>query len=495
MLFVTKLGKFATMADLASYDIVIGLEIHVQLQTQTKVFSPEGYTTDEEPNGSISPVTLAHPGALPVTNHQIIAHAVKIGLATQCTINSPTQFARKNYFYPDLPKGYQISQAERPICEDGLITFPDEHGRLKTVSLERIHIEEDAGKSIHDQDPTYSWVDLNRAGTGLVEMVTRPELTSAADAAALVAEVRRTVRYLGISDANMEKGNLRCDANVSLKPKGRVKLGTRVEIKNLNSFSNLTKAIEVETLRQAQILDEGGSITQETRTFDVERKRTLQMRDKETADDYRYFPEPDLLPVVISEDTLSATQASLPTLPYKRFEDYFTQVGLPYNEAIFLAEEVGLSDYFEAVRALVKDDKLVANWVLGPVNAHLQTAAIDIDQFPIPAGSLAAMLQLHQNGLSNHLTREQLFPAMLAEPKQAPKALAQKMGLLDDQSDDEMLATIQEILQNHPKELDRYQKGQKKLMGFFVGQVMRALKGKGDPKQVNQLVKQALNQR
>lgn len=480
------------MSAKSTYDVVIGLEVHVQLQTQAKVFSPEGFLFGSDPNSFVSPVTMAHPGSLPVTNAQVIAHAVKMGLATNCRINSPTQFARKNYFYPDLPKGYQISQAENPICEDGSVTYPTEQGILQTVSLERIHVEEDAGKSIHDQSPAHSFVDLNRAGTGLIEIVTRPELTNAADAAAFLGEIRRTVRYLGISDANMEQGNLRCDANVSIKPTGQVKLGTRVEIKNLNSFSNLIKSIEVEVERQASILGEGGHIVQETRTFDVERKRTLPMRDKETADDYRYFPEPDLLPVVISEAEQEAIRREIPALPFERFQVYHTEVGLPYNEAMFLTEDIALSDYYEQVRAQVKDPKQAANWVLGPVNAYLQANEIAIRDFSLAPASLSQLILLIEKGLSNHLAREQVLPAMIKEPHKSPKAIAQELGLLESQSEDELLDVIKDIIAQHPAELARFQKGKKNLMGFFVGQVMRELKGKGDPKLVNQLVRKAL---
>ncbi|TAE50913.1 MAG: Asp-tRNA(Asn)/Glu-tRNA(Gln) amidotransferase subunit GatB [Bacteroidetes bacterium] len=482
-------------AHLIPYEPVIGLEVHIQLLTGSKFFSTEGFAFAAPPNHFVSPVTMAHPGALPSVNAECISHALTIGLATHCHIQRSCFFDRKNYFYPDLPKGYQLTQDRKPLCLDGYLEVPMPDGSLQRIRIQRIHMEEDAGKLLHDQEDKRSYVDLNRAGVGLVELVTYPDIRSAEEAGAMLAEIRRLVRYLGICDGNMEEGSLRCDANVSVRPAGEEKLGTRTEIKNLNSISFLVKAIQYETARQIREIGEGNQIRQETRTWDAARQITLPMREKESADDYRYFPEPDLQPLLIPQETLDQIRKTLPTLPAERFSDYHHRLKLSYNEALTLADQRSFSDYFETLRTLCSDEKSAANWMLGPVRTWLNEAGADIEAFPVPAAHFAAMLQMvSDGGISLHIAREQLFPAMLESPATPPAELAAKLGLLGSNGGDQLKEVIMSVMAEHPEEVARFRGGKKALMGFFVGQVMRKAQGKADPQQVNQWVADALSQ-
>ncbi len=475
------------------YEVVIGLEIHIQLATQSKIFAPEAFTFGKAANHQVSVVSMAHPGALPLTNSEAVYYAVKLGLAMGCPINSPAYFDRKNYFYPDLPKGYQISQDRRPICGPGKVSFPDREGSIKEVRIYHIHLEEDAGKSIHALSLHHSMIDLNRAGAGLVEMVTQPDLRSPDDAAALMMEMRRVVRYLNISDGNMQEGNLRCDANVSLRPQGQKEYGTRVEIKNINSFSFLSKALQFEIQRQAQLLDRGESIVQETRTYIPEKNRTSSMRDKETADDYRYFPEPDLPPVHVSTELQDEIRVSLPTLPSEKYREY-QNLGISHNEVLALIEEVNFSSYYERLLDLGVEAREAANWMLGPVKAYLNEKQIDTEAFPLSAKGLHALIRLMEEGkINRHIAREQIFPMLMKNPDLSPMKIAEDGGFLTEKDDDELMSLIWQVLEDHPEERDRFKEGQKKLRGFFVGKIMKASKGKADPKRVNELLEKAIS--
>ncbi|MEM7372188.1 MAG: Asp-tRNA(Asn)/Glu-tRNA(Gln) amidotransferase subunit GatB [Bacteroidota bacterium] len=476
------------------WQAVIGLEIHVQLNTRSKVFATEASGFQKNPNQHVSSISLAHPGALPSINQECLQLAVLMGLATNCKIHQHCHFARKNYFYPDLPKGYQLSQDQTPICYEGKLSFPLQDGSSSTIRIHQIHIEEDAGKSIHDQHPSQTFIDLNRAGVGLIEIVTEPDLRTAIQAGAAVAEIRRIVRYLGVSDGNMETGNLRCDANVSIMPVGNKEFGTRVEIKNINSISHVIKAIEHEIDRQIQWVEAGNSVIQETRTWNVDLQRTQPMRDKETADDYRYFPEPDLLPVFISDEDILASKARIPPLPAERFIRYHHTYGLPLNESMALIEDRTFSDYFESLLDLNQTPKASANWLLGSVRAHLNEHQLSIDEFVLQPAQLNTIIELIQSGqITHHAAKEQLLPAMIKQPQTAALELARELDLLIESKQNELEAAMDRLIEKFPNETARYRSGKKKLLGFFVGQLMREFKGKADPKEVNQVVRTKLH--
>ena len=475
------------------YEIVIGLEIHIQLLTESKVFATEAFAFGGNPNQYISPITLAHPGALPSINDQCIQHAIKLGLATHCQIATHTQFARKNYFYPDLPKGYQISQDRIPICADGYLDIRLPGGTYKRIGIERIHIEEDAGKSIHDQLEDASLIDLNRSGVGLVELVTHPELRSAEEAALFFSDMRTLVRYLEICDGNMEEGSLRCDVNISVMPKGTTAFGTRVEVKNINSITFVQKVVQYESRRQIARIESGLPIIRQTRTWNPASQQTQPMREKETADDYRYFPEPDLLPVVISAERMAALQQAIPELPYDLLKRYADEWKIPENEAKVLVSQKPLSDYFETLVKHVSDYRAAANWLLGPVKYYLNEQQISIQSFPITPPQLGALIELVRNGMISHTAaKEQLFPLLIASPTAAPLALAQAQNLLLESNISDLEQQMEELMTQFPEEVARYRKGKKGLVGFFVGQIMKKNKGKADPKEVNSVVRQKL---
>ncbi|MEM6633144.1 MAG: Asp-tRNA(Asn)/Glu-tRNA(Gln) amidotransferase subunit GatB [Bacteroidota bacterium] len=477
----------------SQYQPVIGLEIHIQLKTHSKIFSTEGFGFGNPPNHHISPITLAHPGALPFINEQAIHYAIKLGVAMNCEIRSHTFFDRKNYFYPDLPKGYQISQDRAPICMKGYLEiFVD--GAHKRVNLDHIHLEEDAGKSIHTGGSGFTQVDLNRAGTGLLEMVTEPDLRSAAEACAFATEIRKLARYLEVSEGDMEKGHLRCDANVSVMKHRATAFGTRVEIKNLNSISFMGKAIEHEIDRQIELLEKGGTVMRQTRTWVAEKGITAPMRDKETADDYRYFPEPDLLPVTVTKEQLEGIRASLPELPQSRMRRYQSEWKIPYNEATALVEDRALSDFFEALSQQQIPVKAAASWMLGPVKTVLNEKGIEIDAFPISVEVLSDLIALVDSGKITHdAAKKFVFPALLLEPHRPVEELAESLDVLVDTKGGELKAFIKELIQKHPEEVKRYLGGKKGLIGFFVGKVMKAFKGKADPKEVNKLLLEQLS--
>jgi aspartyl-tRNA(Asn)/glutamyl-tRNA(Gln) amidotransferase subunit B len=475
------------------YEAVIGLETHVQLATRTKIFSPAAAVFGEEPNSCADPLVLALPGTLPVLNRTVVQMAIRFGLAVGGHIRPRCRFARKHYFYPDLPKGYQISQFDEPIVEGGLIDFRL-HGERRQVRLTRIHLEEDAGKNIHGEAGT-SFVDYNRAGVPLCEVVSEPELRSADEAAEYLRAVRTLVRYLGISDGNMEEGSLRCDANVSIRPRGQKELGTKAELKNINSFKNVKDAIEHEIKRQIACLERGERIVQETRLWDAARGVSASMRSKEAAHDYRYFPEPDLPPVVTSAQDLAAARETLPELPENRFARYTGPLGLPAQDAGVLVAEKEIADYYDAAVAAAggpAHGKKIANWVINEVlgrvtDARLLAAA----EVPVPAVALAELYGLIDRGTLSGKQGKEVFGRMWQERRSAGQIVAAE-GMSQVSDTGALEEICQRVIAASPDEAGRFKNGQSKLMGFFVGQVMKETGGKANPKAVNEILTRLL---
>ncbi|CAN1577052.1 GatB Asp-tRNAAsn/Glu-tRNAGln amidotransferase B subunit (PET112 homolog) [Spirosomataceae bacterium] len=477
------------------YDIVIGLEVHCQLETESKIFASDSNKFGGEPNTHISVITLAHPGVLPKLNEKAVEYAIKLGLAFDCEINQFNFFDRKNYFYPDLPKGYQISQDKSPICWGGEVKFKIKKGKdfsNHTVKIHHIHMEEDAGKSVHDLEANNTCLDYNRAGTPLLEIVSEPCMTSPLEAASYLAEIRKMVRFLGIGDGNMEEGSLRADLNVSLKPKGSEKLGTKVEIKNMNSIRFLQKAAEYEIERQAAILDAGGIIIQETRSFDPEQGKTFGMRVKETMNDYRYFPEPDLAPIIISDEVLRTAKAKMPKLPYDLFETFSKDMGILEEHAYLLTEEKSLSDYFIETCNFTKNYKSVSNWILSNIKGYLNENNLEIGQFPVKPAKLAELIKNIDEGNISNSAAQVLMGLLITAPEGDILALAKSKNLIQSQDSDSMGVWIEEVLSENAQKVDEYKKGKKGLMGFFVGEVMKKSKGSADPKVLNTLLAEKL---
>jgi aspartyl-tRNA(Asn)/glutamyl-tRNA(Gln) amidotransferase subunit B len=474
------------------FEPVIGLEVHAQLKTHTKIFCGCSTRFGAEPNTQTCPVCLGMPGVLPVLNRAVVDFTLCMALATGCTVAPESRFARKNYFYPDLPKGYQISQYELPIAENGHIDI-NVDGRSQRVRIRRIHMEEDAGKLTHDPHRPVSRVDLNRTGVPLIEIVSEPDIDSPAAAGAYLRKLRAIVRYLGICDGNLEEGSFRCDANVSIRPEGASDLGTRTELKNLNSFRFVEKAIEYEINRQKDVLLDGGVIVQETRLWDSAHNQTFSMRGKEEAHDYRYFPDPDLLPLVIAPDWIERVRRSLPELPDARRDRFVERFGLPAYDAGVLTSDRELADYFEACLAEFPQPKQVGNWVMGPLLGLLNARAITIERSPIPAGELAGLLKLVDSGAISAKTAKTVFDEMAASGRTAAAIVAEK-GLSQISDETELEKVIQAVLERNPKEVEAFRGGKTKLMGFFVGEVMKATRGQANPKTVNELLRQKLNQ-
>ena len=476
------------------YELVVGLEVHAQLLTESKAYCAEANAYGDHPNTLVGPVTLGLPGALPVPNTHVVELAVRLGLACGCTIAPRMHYARKNYFYPDLPKGYQITQDTTPICTGGEIRIPHATLGEKVIKLTRIHMEEDAGKSIHDVDPFNTLVDLNRAGVPLVEIVSEPDIRSGQEAYDYLVEVRRLVRYLDVCDGNMEEGSLRCDANISLRPKGTTAFGTRTEVKNLNSFKNVQRAIEHEAQRQAAILDAGGTIAMETRTFDAAKGTTLGLRSKELAHDYRYFPEPDLQPLTVTEARKEAIRSAMPPLPRALREKYTAQLGLSAYDAAILTDDKDTALYYEAVITATPNAKAAANWVMGDVRSWVNGRGLTMKEFPIASARLASLVDLIDSGKISHtLASQKLFPLMLEHPGSAAE-LATAHGLLLDAGEDAIASAMRAAKDRYPDKVQAYRDGNKGLLGLFMGEVMKATKGKADPRNANELVKRMLDQ-
>ena len=475
-----------------SYQPVIGLEIHAQLQTNSKIFASDPVLFGQEANTLISPISLGHPGTLPKLNKKVVEYAIKMGLAIGSKIAPRQYFDRKNYFYPDLPKGYQITQDKTPICIGGSVLVHLKEGDKK-MEFHHIHLEEDAGKSLHEGDNPYSFLDYNRAGTPLIEMVTEPSIHSSEEAFALVSEVRKLVRYLGICDGNMEEGSLRADVNVSIRPVGTTTLGTKVEIKNMNSLRNIQRAIEHEIVRQTKVLNEGGTLIQETRTFDAHTGITHSMRVKETMNDYRYFPEPDLAPLEISEAWLQEIKAAMPLLPWEQEQKLVKEFGLPAYDAHFLADTREMAIYFEETASYSKAYKSISNWLMGPVKSHLNESNQSIVDFELSPKVLAEIIELVEKGtLTHNLAAHQLFPLAIQNPDKSPAQLVEQQGWLNAQSGDELVTWVQEAIAAYPDKVKEYQKGKKGLIALFIGEVMKKSRGTADPKRVNQVVSEEL---
>ncbi len=467
------------------FEPVIGLEIHVQMDTKTKLFCSCPVEFGAEPNSNVCPVCLGLPGSLPVINKRAVEFAIKAGLALNCKINTRSVFARKNYFYPDLPKGYQISQYEEPIAVNGWLEVGG-----KRVRIRRLHIEEDAGKNIHEGSKTF--VDLNRAGTPLMEIVTEPDIDSPQMAREFLEKLRNIMRYTGVSRADMEKGQLRCDINISIRPKGSKELGTRVEIKNVNSFRFVQKAIESEMERQIKLLLSGEKIVQETRTFDPSTGLTHTMRTKEEAEDYRYFPEPDLLPLVIPPQWLEEIKANMPELPEERYERFMKNYALDQYSARVLTDNKELGDFFEeSLKYYNQDPKLTANWLLNDLLGNLSEAGKDIECSPVSPQSLAELVKLiRENVLSSKLAKEVIKDMVLTG--KSPVQIVEEKGLKQVSDEGQIRSMIEEVLRENPKEVERFKAGEEKVFGFLVGQVMKKARGKANPQMVNRILKEML---
>lgn len=476
------------------YETVIGLEVHAQLLTNSKLFCGDSAAFGGEPNTHISPITLGHPGTLPKLNKKAVEYAIKMGLACHCEISRNNYFARKNYFYPDLPKGYQVSQHTTPVCIGGYVTI-QVAGIQKNIQLNRIHMEEDAGKSLHDVDPYNTAVDYNRAGVPLVEIVTEPDLASGEEAYAYLTELRKLVRYLGICDGNMEEGSMRCDANISVRKKGDTELGTKVEVKNLNSIRNVKRAIEHESKRLIELLDKGEPIIQQTRSFDASNGTTFALRTKEGANDYRYFADPDLTPFRVTNEMLQKIRESLPSLPEERIARYIQQLQLPEYDARILTDEKETSDYFEQVIEHTANYKAVANWLQGPVKSWMNEHNQPITAFPIQAPVIARLIALVDAGQLNFSSAStRIFNALLQQPGKDPLELAKELNLLQDSDEGNVSLWVEQVLNNMPEKVAEYRKGKKGLIGLFVGEVKKVSKGKADPKLTNDILLKKLQQ-
>ena len=471
------------------YEAVIGLEVHAQLSTESKIFCSCSTKFGAEPNSQVCPICLGMPGVLPVLNKKALEYAIMAAIATNCTVHNKSRFDRKNYFYPDLPKGYQITQYEQPICTNGYLDI-DLDGKTKKIRITRIHMEEDAGKLIHEDSEHYSYVDLNRTGVPLIEIVSEPDMSNAQQAVAYMKKLRSILTFIGVCDGNMEEGSLRCDANISVRPVGSKKLGTKAEIKNVNSFRFVQKAIEYEIERQISVLENGEEIVQETRLFDSSKNVTFSMRSKEEAHDYRYFPDPDLLPVILQDNTINSLRESLPELPHSRYKRFMKDHDLPQSSALILTSTKPLADYFEDSLEFCTDPKIVANWIINEVLREIGDED-EIDNFQIRPIEISKLLELVQKGSISGKIAKDVFSQMIETKKSAEQIVKEKD--LEQISDEGQLESlVSSLVEKHPDEVKRFREGDKKLLGFFVGQVMKETKGKANPKLINELLRKHL---
>lgn len=475
------------------YQLVIGLEVHSQLLTNSKMFASDASEYGKAPNTQVSVITLGHPGTLPKVNKKAIEFAIKMGLACNCEITRHNVFARKNYFYPDLPKGFQITQDKGPICVGGTVPIKLEDGRTKEVLLNRIHLEEDAGKSIHLAGEPDTLVDFNRAGTPLIEIVSEPDLRSPEEAYAFLSEIKKLVKYLEICDGNMEEGSLRCDANVSVMLKGAKEYGKKVEVKNMNSFRNVFRAIEHEHNRIIELLEAGEEVISETRTFDAATGTTASMRTKEDLNDYRYFPEPDLSPVVVSEEWLSSIKESMPDLPRELHQRFVEQFGLPEYDASFLTESKEMALWFNELCSKTKNYKSASNWMMGPIKSYLNEGSVQIKDFPISTDSLAELIALIDAGkVSFTVASQKIYPEMLKSTEENPIEIAQRLNLIQESDESSLLPIVEAVLAENSGKVAEFRSGKKGLMGMFMGQVMKKSQGKADPKVATKLLTKLL---
>lgn len=476
------------------YEFVIGLEVHIQLLTKSKMYAADSAEYGGLPNTQVSPITLAHPGTLPKVNKKAIEFAVKLGLAVEGKLRYENQFARKNYFYADLPKGYQITQDKTPFCNGGHITIKLKDGSEKNINLTRIHMEEDAGKSMHDQDPTDTLVDLNRAGVPLLEIVSEPEIANGEEAYAYLTEVRKLVRYLDICDGNMEEGSMRCDANVSVRLKGAKEFGKKVEVKNMNSIRNVQRAIDFEFTRQIDLIEAGKEVAVETRSFNATDGSTFSLRSKEAANDYRYFPEPDLQPVYITEDYIKEVKQSLPELPNILHKRYVKEFSLSEYDAAVLTDSKEIALYFNELVKHTKNYKAASNWLTVNIKSYLNENAVHIAQFPVKAAQIAELISIIDEGKISHSTASQkIFPEMIKNPGKSPLQIAQDQNLIQESNTDALQDLVNQAIAKYPEKVAEYKNGKVTLLGLFMGEVMKLSKGKADPKVTSALVKETLD--
>ena len=473
-----------------NWEAVIGLEIHVQLSTKSKLFSGASTNFGALPNTQACNIDLAMPGVLPVLNEEVLKMAIKLGKALNADINSPTSFARKNYFYPDSPKGYQISQMDKPIVESGYLDIDTENG-VKRIGVTRAHLEEDAGKSLHDDFDGQSGIDLNRAGTPLLEIVSEPEINTPQEAVAYLKSIHSIIRYLEISDGNMAEGSMRCDANVSVRKKGDTKLGTRTETKNVNSFRFVEKAIQYEIDRQINELESGNQITQETRLYDSQANTTRPMRSKEFANDYRYFPEPDLLPINLEKEFIEEVMATMPEMPTQKKIRFVSEFNLSEYDADLLAADKDLANFFEAVVKVSNSPKLSANWIMGELSAELNNENLSINESKITSNQLGQLILRIEDGTISGKIAKEIFEKLWSSDNQVDEII-QGEGLEQVTDDKEIESMIDKVINNNPEQLEQYRSGKDRLFGFFVGQVMKASQGKANPKQVNDILRKKL---
>lgn len=482
------------MSYLNKYEAVIGLEVHAQLLTKSKLFCGDSTTFGSAPNTNISPVSLAHPGTLPVMNKKAVDFAIMLGLTFNCDISHNNYFARKNYFYPDLPKGYQVSQHTTPICKNGFVTITVD-GAERNIILNRIHLEEDAGKSIHDTDENYTCIDLNRAGVPLLEIVSEPDMHTSDEAYAYVTEIRKVVRYLGICDGNMEEGSMRCDANISIRLKGEKKLGTKVEVKNLNSIRNVKRAIDFEINRLINLVEDGGEVIQQTRSFDATANTTFSLREKEEANDYRYFPEPDLTPFSITDEKIEAIKKSLPDLPAAFEKKFRNEYHLPVNDAKVLCDDRETALFFESIVAHTRNYKAAANWILGPIKSYLNDNSMAITELRVSPETFAKLIEIVEGGsVSFGIASSKIFPFLIKSPGRKPIEIAKELNLLQEKDDSSLNQWVDEVLSKMPDKVSQYKKGKKNLIGLFSGEVKKISEGKADMQAVNKILNQKLNQ-
>lgn len=475
----------------SKYEAVIGLEVHAQLLTKTKAFCGCSTKFGNLPNTNVCPVCLGHPGVLPVLNKKVVEFTVLMGLATNCRINEHSIFARKNYFYPDLPKGYQISQYEEPICENGRVNIESLNDSAKQIRIKRIHMEEDAGKSIHDRG-SETCIDLNRCGVPLIEIVSEPDLSSGEEASAYLSKIHQLVKYLEICDGNMEEGSFRCDANISIRTKGSEVLGTKTEVKNMNSFRNVEKAINCEIERQIELVEDGEKVIQQTLLWNADSNEVVPMRSKEEAHDYRYFPEPDLFPVVVNSEWRNKLSIMLPELPEQKKERFITDFKLPKYDSEILTQSKPLADYFEAITAVTEDYKAASNWVMSDVLKIINDRKIKITDFPVSSVNLGALINLINEGTISGKIAKEIFPIMLEEQKE-PMTIIREKNLFQITDESALDKIVEEIISLNSSELKQYFEGKEKVFGFFVGQVMKKTQGKANPKAVSEILKKKLN--
>jgi aspartyl-tRNA(Asn)/glutamyl-tRNA(Gln) amidotransferase subunit B len=478
----------------SQYQAIIGLEVHAQLLTESKAYSSDSTEYGMLPNTNLSVITLGHPGTLPRVNKKVVEMAMKMGLATDCQITRNNYYARKNYFYPDLPKGYQITQDKTPICTNGHLDIKTKEGGEKRIGITRIHMEEDAGKSMHLAGETETLVDLNRAGTPLIEIVSEPDIRDSEEAYAYLTQIKKLVQYLEICDGNMEEGSLRCDANISVMKKGASKWGTKVEVKNMNSFRNVQRAIEHEIDRQIAILENGGTIDSETRNFDANTGATTGMRSKETMNDYRYFPEPDLPPVIISEEWLNTVKESMPALPQVLYDRFTQEYGLSDYDAGVLTDDKDIALYLDALCQHTKNYKAAANWMSGPVKSYLNELTLSVEAFPLKPEQIAGLIELvDSNKVSHSVAAKQIFPYLLENPAKTAQQVATEQNLVQESDAGALQSVIDGVLAANPQKVAEYKAGKVSLLGMFMGDLMKQTKGKADPKLANKLLKESLD--